>query len=676
MELSEFLLILRVRWKALLLSILLCAMAAAGWTLSQTPVYSADATGFIKTGGDLNPNSGDVYAKSRAKSYVGLALSRATAETVINDLGLNISPSALVDEITVQAPTGTVLIQVTAKSSSASLARDLANAWIRALAIQVEQVETDKKNPEVNPVAAASLEPIESAVTPKTPISPNPQRNIAIGLLLGLGLGLGYAMLRHHLDKRMRTADSVEGQFKRPVVGTIPLDDSLTDRDRITISLSGRAPAGGHDPAIAEAFRGLRTNLRFMNVDKPPRKIVVTSPVSGDGKSTVTANLGVAIAASGEKVVIVDGDLRHPVMAGVFQMSEDAGLTDILIGRATLAEMMQPWGRNGDLHVLGAGSVPPNPNELLSSELMHSILDELAKDYIVLIDAPPLLPVSDAAALAARADGVLVVITSGRTTKDNLSRALSMLDKVDGTTLGIIMNRIPRKGPMAHQYGYYGSSYYPGSPADPVPLGRMATLLAKVGIGRDRPTTEVTDEDSSTPETVDTLPTVDDGADMPDARPSAADTARSTPVRTGKFRFKKAGGGTADPVVIPAPAADQAVATDTASDAPGSSEIDATTSAPERDTWTIAAPKSTGTPAKGTSAAPRSPVPGPAKTVQVPPTTDPAVTDDESVTSKNNGDPAGSPVARGTAKPSTTPQTSPGGASTNGHPTPPRKKKV
>jgi len=583
MELSEFLLILRVRWKALLLSILLCAMAAAGWTLSQTPVYSADATGFIKTGDALNPNSGDVYAKSRAKSYVGLALSRATAEAVITDLSLDISPSALVDEITVQAPAGTVLIQVTAKSSSANLARDLANAWIRALAVQVKAVETTGSDPEVNVQAAASLEPIESAVTPKTPISPNPQRNIAIGLLLGLGLGLGYAMLRHHLDKRMRTADSVEAQFKRPVVGTIPLDDSLTDRDRITLSLSGRAPAGGHDPAIAEAFRGLRTNLRFMNVDNPPRKIVVTSPLSGDGKSTVTANLGVAIAASGEKVVIVDGDLRHPVMAGVFQMSEDAGLTDILIGRATLQEMMQPWGRNGDLHILGAGSVPPNPNELLSSELMHAILDELAKEYIVLIDAPPLLPVSDAAALAARADGVLVVITSGRTTKDNLGRALAMLDKVDGTTLGIIMNRIPRKGPMAHQYGYYGSGYYPGSPADPEPLGRMATLLAKLPFGRSA------HEDEDAPQASTTVAATTPEAPKPEAPSPDAETDSSSEA------------GSARPAVEAAPATTALVKASPAEAASPRTEPEAT--APAEKTAT---------------SVPRT-APGPAKTVTVPP---------------------------------------------------------
>jgi capsular exopolysaccharide synthesis family protein len=197
-----------------------------------------------------------------------------------------------------------------------------------------------------------------------------------------------------------------------------------------------------------------------MNVDKPPRVIVVTSPLPGDGKSTTVANLAIAISAGGQQVVLIDADLRRPTVAKTFNLVGGAGLTDVLAGRSNVADVLQPWGASGKLLILAAGQIPPNPSELLGSERMHELVASLAEHAIVLIDAPPLLPVTDAAILTHNTDGALIVASVGKTTIDALTKALSNVERANGTVLGIILNRVPRKGAGSSYYGYrYGGDY-------------------------------------------------------------------------------------------------------------------------------------------------------------------------------------------------------------------------
>lgn len=215
-----------------------------------------------------------------------------------------------------------------------------------------------------------------------------------------------------------------------------------------------------------------------MNVDHPPRIIVVSSPMPEDGKTTATANLAVAISESGKRVVLVDGDLRKPAVVDTFGLLPEVGLTDVLIGRAELADVLQPWGDTGNLLVLGAGAVPPNPSELLGSDLLHSILEELAKEAIVIVDAPPLIAVTDATVLSNRTDGVLVVVSAGQTTAEGLEAATRNVQRANGGVLGVILNRVPLRGPDSPNYGYgyghYGDGYgHDASDAEsvaPIPL--------------------------------------------------------------------------------------------------------------------------------------------------------------------------------------------------------------
>ena len=216
----------------------------------------------------------------------------------------------------------------------------------------------------------------------------------------------------------------------------------------------------------AEAFRKLRTNLQFMDVDNPPRVIVVTSPHQGDGKSTIAANLAASIAAGGQPTTLLDGDLRRPTVAESFGLVEGAGLTDVLVGRVEVEEMLQNHPDHPALQVLAAGGIPPNPSELLGSQAMRRTLRELAQNTVVVIDAPPLLPVTDAAVLTAISDGAFVVVSSGKTLDSDLGAALGHLEAVHGRALGVIINRVKR-GDVSS--GYYGGYYRAATVAEDAP---------------------------------------------------------------------------------------------------------------------------------------------------------------------------------------------------------------
>jgi capsular exopolysaccharide synthesis family protein len=469
-ELTDYLRIARAYWRGIMALVLIGVALAAGYSLMQPRVYQADASGFVSAGESNNPaetSIGDTLAKSRATSYVDLAKSRATAQDVVTALKLTQSPSSLIGRISVTQPLDTVLIKISARAATPQEARRLADAWVAALARQVDAVE----NPSGDKVKSLSVVPIESAELPMLPISPNVQRNVGLGFVMGLLLGMGYAVLRSQLDRRVRAADVVEREFGVTVAGMIPETPALTrgTKRRIPLVMSGASRQA--DPVhSAEAFLKLRTNLQFMNIDKPPRVIVVTSPLPGDGKSTVALNLAAALSMSGQPAVLIDGDLRRPVVAESVGLVEGLGLTDVLIGRVGFEDAVQRVGGLPHLAVLAAGGVPPNPSELLGSNAMVRLLTRLSKDYIVIIDAPPLLPVTDAAVLTAAADGALVVVSSGRTLDTQLRDALGNLKAVNGHTLGVVLNRVP---PRSSTSGYYGGYYGDSAKDQPVQRRQM-----------------------------------------------------------------------------------------------------------------------------------------------------------------------------------------------------------
>lgn len=475
-DLADYLNVFRLYWKAIVAFTILATLAAAGWTVLQPRIYSSDSSGIVVTPGSDNVSlslAGDSLAKAKVKNYESVAKSRLVADRVIQALDLKITADALLGSISVKVPLDTAEIRVTALSEDPATAQRLADAWVNALAIQVEAIETAptvefSTPPDAAPTSGTGLSakaatavrvlPLGKAILPTSTTSPNTKLNLELGALFGLGLGVSYALIRRHLDRRVRKAAEIERLFGVPTIGTLPLDHRLDGRSTI---LDAGTAAEVHDAggAMAEALRELRTNVSFLDVDQPPRIMVVTSSIQAEGKSTVTANLAVTMAAAGENVVVVDGDLRRPTLVDIFNLVPGAGVTDVLTGNAELADVLQPWGALPNLSVLGSGRIPPNPSELLGSLAMKNLLETLARNSVVLIDAPPLLPVTDAAILSRVADGAIVVIRAGRTTRDQISQSLGNLEKVRGRILGAVLNYVPARGTNGHSYyGTYTSS--------------------------------------------------------------------------------------------------------------------------------------------------------------------------------------------------------------------------
>ncbi|MEX5270584.1 polysaccharide biosynthesis tyrosine autokinase [Kocuria sabuli] len=475
LDARDLLRLVRTHWRAITLITLLCTLLALGWTLVQPKIYSATASGLVVATGEQDLASalaGNNLAQSKAVSYESLATSRPVAESVIDDLDLDTTPESLLPRIATNVPVDTPELRITADAEDPTEAADLANAWVVALAGQVQELESQGDEDAINRVA---VQPLSNASLPLAPSSPNLKLNLALGFVGGLGLGLLYAFARYKMDRRIKSVEEIRDGFGVAVLGVIPTDERLADhREIIETGFSGGR--GHHE--FSEALRELRTNLSFVSVDNPPKMIVVTSSLPGEGKSSITANLAVAIASTGRNVVVVDGDLRRPVMTDLFGLVAGVGVTDVLTGEVQVDEVLQTYDRFPNLQVLGAGRTAPNPTELLSSKAMHTMLETLAEDALVLVDAPPLLPVTDAALLTASADGAIIVATAQRTTTDELSKALENLHQVHGHVLGVVLNRVPTTGADAGYYGYYGKSYYASSDEQPAPKTGAQPVVA------------------------------------------------------------------------------------------------------------------------------------------------------------------------------------------------------
>lgn len=463
MELRDYLRIVRAHWIGIVLLTVLGVAVAWGWSALQPRVYTATTSGIVNAasaGGDAGSRLvGNQLAQSVVKSYIDIASWRSVAEYVIDDLDLQTTPEALVGRVEVTNPLDTVVIRVSADASSPEEARDLAESWVRGMINEIEQLEGSGTD------AAVTVVPGDSARLPTSPSSPNTRLNLLLGGLIGLALGIGYAVTRHVLDLRVRSPRDIERETGASVLGTLPESKELTAARKV-LTFSGRADSHS---AVAEATRELRTNLRFVDIDNPPRAIVVTSPIPGDGKSTIAANLAGSIAAAGENVVLIDADLRRPMVASLFDLPEGAGLTDVLTGRAEIADVAHSIGEGGNLVVIAAGRIPPNPSEVLGSLKMRELIQNLARDAFVIIDSPPLLPVTDAAVLATGADGAIVVVSAGKTTFEMLNKALGNLEKARARSLGVVLNKVPKRGAGAAYYGYqYQGEYKPRETPAPV----------------------------------------------------------------------------------------------------------------------------------------------------------------------------------------------------------------
>ncbi|ACZ31867.1 capsular exopolysaccharide family [Xylanimonas cellulosilytica DSM 15894] len=476
MELADYLSLLRKRWLSITVLTVLGLVAGLAASVLATPVFTARSQVFVSVRGSDTTSDllqGSNFTVRQVRSYVQLVQTPRVLQPVIEELGLTDTPSQLAERVRAESPLDTVLINVTADDESAQFAADIANSVARSLSAVVQELETPQGAAE-SPVEIST---VRSAVAPTSPSSPNTTMNLALGLLVGLALGVGVAVLREVLNTKMRDVADVEAVTEASVLGAIPFEPDAADSPLIV-------QESPHS-LRSEAFRRLRTNLQFLEFDRNQRAIVTTSALPGEGKTTTTINLAITLADAGQRVALVDADLRRPSIAKYMGLEGSVGLTTVLIGRARLDDVAQPWG-NGNLDVITSGQVPPNPSELLGSRNMDELLDELHAKYdVVLIDTSPLLPVTDGAILARLVGGAVVVVGAGTVHRQQVDGALQALDSVAARVLGVVVNRAPTKGSGTYAYSYaYGyASEQADSPEKPRAKRAPRTDVAPAAAG-------------------------------------------------------------------------------------------------------------------------------------------------------------------------------------------------
>lgn len=463
MEIQDYLRILKARWIIIAVTVIVAILGALGASLLTTPLYESSARMFVSTSGGTSVSEtyqGNLFSQQRVASYSELVTSEALAARVLDVLPLGLTPSQLAAKVKASSTPDTVLFDITVTDPSPATARDIANAMASELTSQVRDLET----PEDGGTPSAGVKTFQQADASGSPVSPNTKRNLALGAAVGLLLGIALAVLRDRLDNTIKDRREIESISGKALVGTIPFDKERKTHPAVDFQDLAQSSS-------AEAFRELRTNLQFLEVDHPPRVIVVTSAIPSEGKTTTAVNLAVALAEAGHHVVLVEGDLRRPRISKYLGLIGSVGLSTVLAGQAKVDEVLQPTRYEG-LQALASGPLPPNPSELLGSEASRALMVELRSkfDYVI-VDGAPLLPVTDSAVLTTHSDGALLVTRYGHTKSNELSRAIGNLETIGAHVLGVVLALTPsKKGDMySYSYNYSADASLPRQTAPPVP---------------------------------------------------------------------------------------------------------------------------------------------------------------------------------------------------------------
>jgi capsular exopolysaccharide synthesis family protein len=455
----SFVQILRKRW-LVVASFTLLGLLVAGLLSAITPrTYQAEARSFVtitSTGSDANSvYQNSQFAMARVKSYTLLVDNPKVLNGVIDELGLSESPEDLRSQITAQNPPDTAFVNIDAVDRNPRRAAAIANTVAGRLGSEIEKLETPRSGG-TSPVKVTVTTP---ATRPTSPVSPRWPLNLAVGLLGGFAVGVAFAVTREQLDTTIKSGDDLQ-----EVTGMSPLTlirlDAKSARRPLPV-MDSRSP-------MVESFRTLRTNLKFADVDHPPRQVVVTSALAHEGKSTTAQNLAIALAQSGMRVCLVEADLRRPKVTENLGLEGAVGLTNVVAGEHNLQEVLVPWNR-GLVTVLPAGTTPSDPASLLGSHNAQMLLQDLRQSFdFVVIDAPPLLPVSDAAVLAGETDGALLVVRHGHTKQDQVQAAVETLRAVNARLVGSVLTFVPDK----RRFGRRKDAYTYASSAKPTHVAR------------------------------------------------------------------------------------------------------------------------------------------------------------------------------------------------------------
>ncbi len=508
MELKAYITPLIKYWWLLLLSAIIAATSSFMVTGMQPPSYQSKTTLVIgRAVYQANPNGNDLYLSQQLASfYVELAMKEPVRNATMSALGLDWLP-----EYNVQALPNSQFLEIDVIDSLPVRAQAVANELARQLISQTPEYSSTQnqedqvfvkqqldqlkakitdtqalitqKQTELQDLNSAreisdaqqeisvlesklntlqnnfallfsnsgqdatnTLTVIEPADLPTVPVAPNRPMIVLLSTALALGVSGGAAYLLEYIDDTIKTSEQVERLGSSQVIGSIA-EVGKEEREAFYISRQSRS-------TLANAFRYLRTNLEFITAEKPLRTLLVTSTGGGEGKTFIATNLAIVMSQVGRKVILLDIDFRRPNIHERLDVSNQSGLSDVLMGTTNVEDVIQSWDH---LQVITSGSLPLDPGDLLSSEKMEKVLEDLRQlADVIIIDSPPLF-VSDAAIVASRVDGVLLIIRQGRTRKGEFLASLEKLNRVGARTLGVVINRSQHS---SDDYYYKHSNYH------------------------------------------------------------------------------------------------------------------------------------------------------------------------------------------------------------------------
>lgn len=444
MTFAEYFMILQRRWRVWFSGLVLGLLAGAAVCVFSPIQYTAVATSFVTVADRVDENQGEIFqgsqfAVQRVKSYARLVDSPRVLGPVRAELGLPLTYRELARRVDVNSPPETVLMEVSVEDASPVRAVRIADAVSEELGEVIEDLETASGS-SVSSVRVSLAQP---ATRPSDPSSPRVLLTLLLGAAVGLAAGLVAAVLRHHLDRRIKTTEDVREQ-----TGMSPLGTTLYQPEakrRPLVALDWRSVS-------AERYRTIRTALKFAAVDRHLRHFVVTSAVSGEGKTSVASNLAISWAQTGAAVCLVEADMRRPAVSRFFGVEGTLGLSDVLVGEVSLDDVLLPWNHSM-LTVLPAGSLPPDPAALLGSSAMHGLVDTLRTRFdVVIYDSPPVLSVTDGIVLAEQVDGVVLVLRAGTSRREHVAAVVEALRHARLTLFGTVLNGARSRGDKVRDY--------------------------------------------------------------------------------------------------------------------------------------------------------------------------------------------------------------------------------
>ena len=452
-ELQDFLKVInKFKW-LILFGTLICLASTIFVTARMTPIYEASIQLLVRqrqvvVGGGTS-TAGDAYqatllSERLAKTFSQMIQNRSTAEKVVEKLDLPVMPIELIKKVKAEPLRDTQLIKVTVQDKNPAQARLIANTMGDVFEKVVNDIEKkDTQSGSAKPLVSISI--VDPALEPTKPVKPKPLQNAALALFIGLIASTGLAFLLNYLDMTIKEPGEVEQSSGLISLGYIP---ALHKRsDQLVVLTEPQS-------LVAEAFRTMRTNIQYINFESSIKTIVMTSPGTGEGKTLISANIATVMAEAGHKVLLIGCDLRKPRLHKVFNVSNDIGLANILIGTSSISKAIQRTAIT-DLDIITSGPIPPNPVDLLGSARMEQFLEDVKQRYdLIIMDSPPVSTITDALVLVAYADGVIMLARHGMTNRQAFINAKAALEKVNARILGFVLNAAK----SSHAYGYY--EYY------------------------------------------------------------------------------------------------------------------------------------------------------------------------------------------------------------------------